>query len=62
MVRVVVDLAVDTEDADAVEAHVDEFLAHLREHWGTHVARRDVVGAPSPYQAAQCMVEGYRGG
>lgn len=61
MVRVVIDLAVDTDNTEAVNANVNRFLAGLSAVGTTNVARSDVTASPDPDQATTDMLEGYRG-
>lgn len=62
MVRVVIDLAVDTDNPEAVNASVNHFLSGLSTFGTTNVARSDVTASPDPDQATADMLEGYRGG
>ncbi|MEA2828467.1 MAG: hypothetical protein QOG43_2906 [Actinomycetota bacterium] len=63
MVRIVLDLAVDTDpaDVDRINSDLDAFVARLREHGPVSVARAHITASPDPDQAQADMVEAFRG-
>lgn len=61
MIRVAIEMDVDTKDQAAVNSSVNRFLSDLSEVGTAIVYRSDVLGAPDPDQAEADMIAGYRG-
>lgn len=61
MQRVLIDMAVDTDDGAGVNASVNRFLSDASELGTTTVYRSDVIAPPDPDQAEADMIAGYRG-